>query len=75
MCRAVEADTSPVRVDPRHALVNVSDRVKALGFEVLAAFEVEFYLVDPTRARGWLSAWPKSASASFSQSRSTCRAS
>jgi glutamine synthetase len=51
MCRAVEPDGSPVRVDPRHALVTVVDRAAAIGFDALVAFEVEFYLLDPASRR------------------------
>lgn len=46
LCRSVEPDQTPVRVDPRHALQRVLARADALGFEVRTAFEIEFYLLD-----------------------------
>jgi glutamine synthetase len=51
LCRAVEPDHTPVRVDPRHALERVLERADALGFDVRTAFEIEFYLLDRTTGR------------------------
>lgn len=39
-------DGTPFAGDPRHALVTVLERYKARGWQVMAATELEFYLVD-----------------------------
>ncbi len=39
-------DGTPFAGDPRHALTAVLDRYKARGWQVMAATELEFYLVD-----------------------------
>jgi len=39
-------DGAPFEGDPRHALKNVLDRYAAKGWQVIAATEMEFYLVD-----------------------------
>ena len=41
---------TPFAGDPRHALVGVLDRFKARGWDVHAATEMEFYLVDDSGA-------------------------
>lgn len=43
-----ELDGSPSPADPRHALARQTAALKAKGFGSVAAFEVEFYLLDPT---------------------------
>lgn len=44
-------DHKPVPIDPRNALVRQVERASAMGFEVMAGTELEFYLVDAkTRA-------------------------
>ncbi len=45
--RAEGMDHKPVPIDPRQALVRQIERAKAMGFDVLAGTEVEFYLLDP----------------------------
>jgi len=44
--RAEGMDHKPVPIDPREALVRQVDRARAMGFEVMAGTELEFYLVD-----------------------------
>lgn len=39
-------DGKPFLGDPRHALASVLDRYAARGWRVVAAFEMEFYLID-----------------------------
>ncbi|MCB1462259.1 MAG: glutamine synthetase [Nitratireductor sp.] len=39
---------TPYHADPRNALVNVVARLKEKGLTAVTAFELEFYLVDPT---------------------------
>jgi glutamine synthetase len=51
LCRAIEADGSAVRVDPREALLRQLDHAATLGYEPRAAFEIEFYLLDPQTRR------------------------
>lgn len=41
-----ESDGSGSESDPRHALGRVVDQAKALGFQPVAAVELEFYLLD-----------------------------
>jgi glutamine synthetase len=44
--RAEGMDHKPVPIDPREALVRQVERARAMGFEVMAGTELEFYLVD-----------------------------
>jgi glutamine synthetase len=44
--RAEGMDHKPVPIDPRVALVRQVERARAMGFEVMAGTELEFYLVD-----------------------------
>src|SRR3546814_14676368 len=46
-----ELDGTPPDLDPRHALGRVVDRFTADGLTPVLAVELEFYLVDPRRAR------------------------
>src|SRR3546814_20328906 len=46
-----ELDGTPHDLDPRHALGRVVDRFTADGLTPVLAVELEFYLVDPRRAR------------------------
>lgn len=41
-------DGTPFAGDPRHALARVLDRYAAHGWQVIAATELEFYLLDPS---------------------------
>lgn len=41
-----ERDGSPSLADPRHALARVSDAIRAIGYQPVAAVELEFYLLD-----------------------------
>ena len=41
-----EVDRTPFAGDPRHALARVLDRYATRGWQVMAATELEFYLVD-----------------------------
>ena len=41
-----EVDRTPFAGDPRHALARVLDRYATRGWQVVAATELEFYLVD-----------------------------
>ncbi len=43
-------DGTPMLSDPRHALISQVKQMKALGFTPSAAFELEFFLLDPERA-------------------------
>ena len=45
--RAEGMDHKPVPIDPRNALVRVLERASAMGYEVRAGTELEFYLLDP----------------------------
>lgn len=47
MARAEGMDHKPVPIDPRQVLVDQVDRAAAMGYEVMAGTEVEFYLLDP----------------------------
>ena len=46
-----ELDGTPHDLDPRHVLGGVIDRFTANGLTPVLAVELEFYLVDPRRAR------------------------
>lgn len=46
MAYAEGMDHKPVPIDPRTALVRQVERAAAMGFEVMAGTELEFYLVD-----------------------------
>lgn len=46
-----QADHTPFSGDPRHALARVLDRYATRGWQVVAATELEFYLVDDTQDR------------------------
>ena len=46
-----ELDGTPHDLDPRHVLGRVLDRFAADGLTPVLAIELEFYLVDPRRAR------------------------
>ncbi|MGI9396408.1 MAG: glutamine synthetase, partial [Paracoccaceae bacterium] len=41
-----EEDGRPFEGDPRHALAQILDRYTARGWQVVAATELEFYLID-----------------------------
>ena len=47
MARAEGMDHKPVPIDPRPVLVEQVERARAMGYEVMAGVEVEFYLLDP----------------------------
>jgi glutamine synthetase len=51
LCEAVEHGGQPVPIDPRRALKRVLDDVAALGYDVKAAVEIEFHLLDPLTRR------------------------
>jgi glutamine synthetase len=42
-----EVDGTPYRFEPRNVLARVAERVAALGYRPVVAFELEFYLIDP----------------------------
>lgn len=46
MGRVEKEHGGPVEIDPRNALVNVTERAKDLGYEVMVGAELEFYLLD-----------------------------
>ncbi|SNT72618.1 glutamine synthetase family protein [Paracoccus seriniphilus] len=45
-----QEDGTPFTGDPRRALAAVSDRFKAIGLTPVVATEMEFYVVDPSKA-------------------------
>lgn len=45
----VDHDGSPFYGDPRHVLIDVLKRFRALGLTPVIAIELEFYLLDPER--------------------------
>ena len=47
-----ELDTSPLMADPRHALAAQIDALQAMGLTPAGAFELEFYLLEPTLKDG-----------------------
>jgi glutamine synthetase len=49
MVTLVEADGSPTSIEPRNVLASVVKRIHDMGLRPVVAFELEFYLVDPTR--------------------------
>jgi glutamine synthetase len=48
ICDHVEWDGTPVEISPRRVLARVVERCRALGYEPLAAVELEFYLYRET---------------------------
>lgn len=47
MGRAEGMDHRPIPIDPRQALIRQCERAAAMGFEVQAGTELEFFLLDP----------------------------
>jgi glutamine synthetase len=48
ICDHVEWDGTPVEISPRHVLARVVDRCRSLGYEPLAAVELELYVYRET---------------------------
>lgn len=53
MLSMYEADGTPAAADPRHCLARAEQRLAALGYGVVFACEVEFYLLKPTADGGF----------------------
>lgn len=50
LCSLIDPETDgPFWYDPRHVLSHIVDRFDDLGLKPVAALELEFYLIDPTR--------------------------
>lgn len=47
MGRVEKEHGGPLEIDPRNALVGVTERAKAMGLEILIGAELEFFLLDP----------------------------
>lgn len=48
ICDHMEWDGTPVEISPRHVLARVVERCRSLGYEPLAAVELEFYVYRET---------------------------
>jgi glutamine synthetase len=53
LCDVVHHDGSPVQPSPRQVLISVYERAHEMGYTVLAASELEFFLFKESYAEAW----------------------